>query len=205
MTINKDREDYPKIRDISFIVTLVICILCFRLAAEVSVFGVDEIDIEIPQITVANIPVTMQGKKKPPPAKPAVPVPSESDEIPEDETIEPIEFDFYADGEDGGGGTGDFGVGAPVITPPRPIAWVIPEFPEKDKKKGIKGEVTLSIEINADGRVVNAIILENSTGSDLCAKSAIKAALASRFLPARKDGIPTTYWQQQPYRFDISK
>jgi protein TonB len=204
MTINKDRLNYLRNRDVAFIVALVLCIIMIRLAAEIDAFTINESDVEIPPVVVENIPVTHQGKKKPPPARPAVPIPSESEDIPEDETIEPIEFDFYADnGEDGGGGAGEEGVGAPVLVPPRPIAWVIPEFPEKEKKKGVKGEVKLSIEINAAGRVVNAIVLENSTGSELCAQSAIRAAMASRFLPAKKDGKPTNYWWQMPFRFDL--
>lgn len=200
------REQYPKKRDLSFIVSLIIGIISIRLAAEIDAVPKLEIEAELPVVAVEHIPVTRQGKRKPPPPRPAVPVPVENDDIPEEETIDPVDVAYFAnDGADGGAGTEDDGIGTQGIVPPRPIAWVIPEYPDKERKRGVRGEVTLSLEIDARGRVVEAIVLENSTGSDLCAEAAKRAALASRFIPAKKLGKPTTYWLIQPYRFDLSK
>lgn len=197
-TINPLRKNYPKNRDISTIIALIICIITIRLAAEIDALKPFEPDVEIPTVSVEDIPITRQGKKKPPPQKPAVPIPSDKEDIPEEETIEPIEFEFFVD-------NGADGVGTPTRVPPRPIAWVIPEYPEKEKKKGIKGEVKISIQIDDKGKVVDAVVVENTTGSELCAQSAIKAALASRFIPARVNGIPKEDWLIMPYRFDLSK
>ncbi|MFQ5631449.1 MAG: TonB family protein [bacterium] len=205
-TINPLRKNYQKNRDISFIIALVICIISIRLAAEIDAINPYATDVEIPLVSVENIPITHQGKKKPPPPKPAVPIPSDSEDIPSEETIEPIDFDFFVDnGDAGGGGLGDEGVGAPARVPPRPIAWVIPEYPEKEKKKGIKGEVKISIQIDVTGKVIDAVVVENTTGSELCAQSAIRAALASRFIPAKINGKPEEDWLIMPYRFDLSK
>ena len=205
-TINPLRKNYPKNRDISIIIALVLCIVSIRLAAEIDAINLFEPDVEIPLVSVENIPVTHQGKKKPPPPRPAVPIPSDSEDIPSEETIEPIEFEFFVDtGDDGGGGAGDEGVGAPTRVPPRPIAWVIPEYPEREKKKGVKGEVKVSIQIDVTGKVIDAVVVENTTGSDLCAQSAIRAALASRFIPAKINGKPEEDWLIMPYRFDLSK
>ncbi|MFQ5631876.1 MAG: TonB family protein [bacterium] len=205
-TINPLRKNYSRNRDISTIIALVLCIVAIRLAAEIDAIKSFVPEVEIPLVAVENIPVTHQGKSKPPPPKPAVPIPSDSEDIPSEVTIEPIDFEFFVDnGDAGGGGLGDEGVGAPNRVPPRPIAWVIPEYPEKEKKKGIKGEVKVSIQIDVSGSVVDAVVVENTTGSELCAQSAVRAALASRFIPAKVNGVPKEDWLIMPYRFDLSK
>lgn len=205
-THNKLRQDYPRNRDLSLIVSLVICIVLIRVAAEIDALQYETPEVTIPPVTVENIPITHQGKKKPPPPRPVVPIPSDSEDIPSEETIEPIELEFFVDNAaDGGGGEGEAGVGSPTRTPPRPIAWVIPEYPEKEKKRGVKGEVKVSIQIDATGRVIDAVVIENTTGSELCAQSALKAALASRFIPAKVNGKPKADWLIMPYRFDLSR
>lgn len=205
-TNNPLRNKYARHRDISTIIALIIVIVSIRLAAEIDAIRPLDTKVDIPLVSVEEIPVTQQGKKKPPPPKPAVPIPSDDENIPTEETIEPIEFDFFAEtGDDGGGGVGDEGVGAIVRVPPRPIAWVIPEYPEQEKKKGVKGEVKVSIQIDATGNVIDAVVVENTTGSELCAQSAIKAALASRFIPAKINGKAQKDWLVMPYRFDLSK
>lgn len=204
-TNNPDRLSYARRLEKSFVVTLLICILSLRLAASIDITP-KEVVGEIPRITVEQIPPTEQGRKRPLPPKPAIPVPSDEEWIPEDETIEEIDFKYYSDSnEEGGGGLADAGIGAPTIIPPRPIAWVIPEYPEEDRKHGVRGEVKLSIHIDEKGRVVEAIVIENTTGSPRCAQAAVRAALASRFIPAMKGNEPTSYWLIQPYRFDLSK
>jgi len=155
----------------------------------------------LPQITidVENIPVTRQLHRSAPPPKPTVPVPSDDETIPEEETI--VETDLklttFFDNSDG--------LASPsvTLTPARPIAWVFPEYPEEEKKKGVEGIVKLSIHIDASGKVVEVIVLENTTNSDKCARAAVEAAYGSRFFPAREGGKTVGSWISQPYRFDI--
>ncbi len=204
-TENPFRKQYQKNLERSYVITLVLTILLVRLSASIEIHPIEPV-AEIPSIAVEEIPPTQQGKKRPLPPKPAIPIPSEEEWIPEEETIEPIQFTFRSPtGADGGGGLSDAGIGAPTIIPPRPIAWVIPEYPEEDRKKGVKGEVKLSIQIDSTGKVIEAIVIENTTGSERCAQAARRAALASRFIPARKGGKAINYWLIQPYRFDLSK
>jgi TonB family protein len=152
-------------------------------------------------LTVENIPQTRQpGMRRPPPPRPAIPIPSESEAIPEDETIEPTTLDLSIGPI---ASTGDFdGIGGQTI-PPRPLAFVVPEYPEDDRKKEIRGEVKVSLEIDATGKVAKAVVIENTTGSARCAEAARRAALASRFMPARDARGPVKYWLIQPYRFDF--
>lgn len=155
----------------------------------------------VPQIIidVENIPVTHQVRKSAPPPKPTVPIPSDDETIPEDVTIAETDLKLttFFDKTDG--------LASPsvTLTPARPIAWVFPEFPEEEKKKGVKGMVNLSIHIDASGKVVEVLVLENTTNSDKCAKAAVEAAYGSRFFPAREGGKAVGSWISQPYRFDI--
>ncbi len=186
----------------SVIVTLACFILLIYLSPRISV-KVEQSDLSNIIIDVENIPITHQLRRKPPPPKPQLPVPSDDESIPEDETIEETTlkytniFDYTPDGVPG--------IGGKSSTPPRPIAWVFPEYPEDEKKKGVKGVVRLSIHINEQGKVIEVVVLSNTTGSQKCAKAAIDAAYGSRFFPAKEGKKAVNYWITQPYRFDLKE
>jgi len=152
-------------------------------------------------IEVENIPITRQLRQASPPPKPTVPIPTNEETVPEDETIEETTlkyttlFDYTPESAPGLPGAN--------ITPPRPLAWVFPEYPESDRKKGVKGVVKLSIHISPQGKVVEVVVLDNTTGSEKCAVAAVAAAYGSRFLPAREGGRAINYWITQPYRFEL--
>ncbi|MCG8605919.1 energy transducer TonB [bacterium] len=162
-------------------------------------------EVELPQVTinVENVPLTRQSRRTPPPPKPTVPVPSDKESIPEDLTIEETELRYTT--------IFDFSPGhAPPfagikITPPRPIAWVFPEYPEDEKKRGVQGVVKLSIHIDEEGKVTEVVVLDNTTGSQKCQKAAVAAAYGSRFYPAKEGAKNIDYWITQPYRFDLRK
>jgi TonB family protein len=154
-------------------------------------------------LTVENIPQTRQaGARRPPPPKPAIPIPLDSELIPEDETIEPTTIDLQSVGAAASAGNAD-ALGGGQIIPPRPLAFVVPEYPEEDRKKNLRGEVKISLEIDITGKVIKAVVIENTTGSPRCAEAARRAALASRFTPARNVQGPVPYWLIQPYTFDL--
>jgi TonB family protein len=154
-------------------------------------------------LTVENIPPQTRqlGARRPPPPRPAIAVPTENELIPEDETIAPTTLDLSI-GEIASAGEAE-GIGGGQIIPPRPLAFVVPEFSEEDRKKNIHGEVKVSLEIDITGKVAKALVIENTTGSERCAQAALRAALASRFTPARNAQGPVKYWLIQPYRFDL--
>ncbi|MFQ5771912.1 MAG: energy transducer TonB [bacterium] len=183
----------------SLIITLAFFILLIYLSPRLDV-ELEEIEPSNVIIDIENIPVTHQIKRTPPPPKPMIPVPSDDETIPEDLTIEETTlkyttiFDYTPDG---------FGMSGIRTTPPRPIAWVFPEYPEEEKKKGVQGVVKLSIHINDKGKVIEVVVLDNTTGSQKCAQAAIDAAFGSRFFPAKEGSKPINYWITQPYRFDL--
>jgi len=149
-------------------------------------------------IDVESVPITRQGVRKPPPARPVVPIPTEEPTPPEDLKIEePPQQASSAlpnlpEGE-----------GMEAIVPPRPVAEVFPEYPEKAKKRGVQGEVELMLLVNEKGTVENVQVLRNTTGSKLCARAAVKAAYQTKFLPARKKNRFVAVWIRKTYRFGL--
>jgi len=180
--------------------TLLFCTLLVLLSPRVEL---RQEEISPPQITidVESIPITRQTRRKPPPPRPKIPVPSDDETIPDDETIEETTLRYTTFYDDFPDGVPDFrGV---RVTPPKPIAWVFPEYPAEEKKRGVQGTVKLSLHISEQGKVVEVVVLENTTGSEKCAQAAIAAAYGSRFFPAREGNTPVSYWMSQPYRFDL--
>ncbi len=198
-----DRDEiYQKSVRISAIVALLLTIAIFQLFPRIDWGEKEEPVVLISSIQVENIPITKQGRRKPPPPKPAVPIPSEDELIPEDITIEETELDLNVYSKIPGAGPIP---GAPVVFQPRPIYEVIPEYPAELQKKGVQGIVKLHIHINKLGRVDQVIVLENTTGSPLCARAAKEAALQGRYVPAKSKGKPTDIWITRTYTFGITR
>jgi TonB family protein len=152
------------------------------------------------ELAVESVPITHQGGRPTPPPRPVVPVPVDDPAVPEDATIEVTELDFAIWPYNPEGNGGPVG-GHARIVPPRPIAEVFPEYPESARKKGLKGIVKLSLFVDVLGGVTEVVVISNSTGSDECAQEAIKAARASRFLPARQQGRAVATWMMREYGF----
>lgn len=168
------------------------------------------VKFEMPEVKtvvleVQNIPQTRQGAQRPPPPKPTVPIVMEDDVIPDDETIEPTTLDLSTLPSSGEASGLSGGLEGGEVSQPKPVAFVFPQYPEEERKRGVRGEVRVSLEVNERGKVVSATVLENTTGSELCAQAAVKAALATRFLPAKGARGPVVSWVILPYRFDYRK
>ena len=59
----------------------------------------------------------------------------------------------------------------------------------------------LNLFIDLHGKVTEVVVMNNTTGSDACAKEAVKAARASRFLPAQQAGSRVGTWTVREYGF----
>lgn len=152
-------------------------------------------------ILVDEAPITRQGRPKSAPSRPMVPIPDETELLPEDLTLDPELF-----AREPGvplSGTGDAGdsEGGPEGFLPRPIREAVPEFPESDRSKGIQGTVELRILVNAGGRVDSVQVLRNTTGSDALARAAKAAAYRSLYRPPSGNLKGRSCWITRPYRF----
>jgi len=120
-----------------------------------------------------------------------------------------IADDFGSGGGSGGGegtgiGTGrgsGIGPGYAIEIQPQPIWEVMQEYPEAEKKKGVKGLVELDLLVNAEGLVDSVRVVRNETLNKNLEMSAIRAARGSRYLPVRVDGKAIAIWFHKTYSF----
>jgi len=104
-----------------------------------------------------------------------------------------------------GKGEGGVGLAPVVVVQPRPIFETVPEYPQSARKKNIQGAIELNVKVDATGKVVNVVVLENTTQDEACAQSAIAAAYRTRFRPAQTQVGPDTAWVVRRYRFALNK
>ncbi len=76
-----------------------------------------------------------------------------------------------------------------------------PEYPESMRTLGKTGHVTLSVLIDKSGRVRDIAVLESD--SDAFTQAAIKAIMASSFIPAKIDGNPVAVKLKLPVSFKL--
>lgn len=160
-------------------------------------------------IETIDIPETRQIQRPPPPPRPAVPIETDSDDVPDDVTIESSDLDFD-----------DAMVNLPPPPPPgsgeeveeilefymvedkpEPIHQVAPIYPEIARKAGLSGRVFLKFLVDKDGRVSNVEVLG---GQEIFRQAAIDAIMQFRFKPARQNDKPVAVWMTQPIAFRLN-
>ncbi|MBC7188333.1 MAG: TonB family protein [Calditrichaeota bacterium] len=179
------------------VVTLLILIVCFQLSPRFKVKPRPVALVPL-QVQVEEVPVTRQPGAVAPPPRPAVPVPVDDPALPLDETIELTDISFQAASSLMAGAPES---GASFVSPPRPIAEVFPEYPKAARQKGAQGVVKVSLLVRADGSVAEAVVILNTTGSEECARAALRAARATRFIPGKEHGVPVAAWTTREYGF----
>ena len=193
---------YPvivRITGISGIVLLIITFLLFpRVTNKVELE--EEIQIIIEQI---DIPQTEQFDRPPPPARPSVPVESESEDIADDVTLEEFtldEFDAWdAPPPPPEGPRVKF---IPYDDPPVPLRPIKPKYPEIAQEAGIEGTVVVQVFVDEKGRVKETVILKGipNTGLDEAATDAIRLV---RFKPAKQRERAVGVWISIPVNFRL--
>ena len=193
---------YPvvvRITGISGIALLIVTFLSFpRIVSTVELD--EEIQIIIEQI---DIPQTEQFDRPPPPARPSVPVESESEDIADDVTLEEFtldEFDAWdAPPPPPEGPRVKF---IPYDDPPVPLRPIKPKYPEIAQEAGIEGTVVVQVFVDARGRVKETVILKGipNTGLDEAATQAIRLV---RFKPARQRERAVGVWISIPVNFRL--
>lgn len=198
----KEKLGYKVRFEQALMLSLVVMILIFGLSRRMSQFRKKW---PVGPYTITNvdiIPLTRHGGMPRRPDLPQVPIPSEDEYLPEDETIETTEldlteglpfFDGIGDGVPGGISRG---------SGPRPIREVIPEYPKEERRRGVEGVVELSILVNSQGGVDSVRVVLNTTNSKRLEQSAIRAAYRSRYVPAQREGRKVSRWIRRPYRFE---
>ncbi len=193
---------YQKNIEKATIAALILIIFLFLFFPTLNLTNKEDTEIVFTSLNIEDIPLTRQGTRRKPPPKPAVPIPVDDDLIPEDLTIEETDLNFDLVSEQIGPGVLS---GRPTIFQPRPVFEVIPEYPQELQKKGVEGFVKLHLHVDKTGRVIKAIVLENTTNSKICAKASISAALKCRYIPAKSSGKVVDIWIDRTYTFGLQR
>lgn len=158
---------------------------------------------------ICAFPPPTTQPRLPEPERPAVPVEADSDEVPEDVTIEPTELDLDR---------------APVDLPPpvrsetapveeevlefwhverRPVLTrsMTPVYPEVAMRAGLEGDVFVAFTVGADGSVRDVRVVR---GPDIFRKAAVEAVSKFVFEPAVQNDRPVAVKMTMPIRFRLS-
>ena len=160
----------------------------------------EEIQIIIEQI---DIPQTEQFDQPPPPARPSVPVESESEDVADDVTLDEFNLDDFdawdAPPPPPEGPRVKF---IPYDDPPVPLTPIRPKYPEIAQEAGIEGTVVVQVFVDDRGRVKDTVILKGipNTGLDEAATVAIRAV---RFRPAKQRERAVGVWISIPVNFRL--
>jgi protein TonB len=93
----------------------------------------------------------------------------------------------------------------PPIESTRAVAseWSPPAYPERARARGVEGEVTVEVEVGADGSVGDVRVVRSS-GSALLDRAAERAVRLWRFRPATEGGVAVAdVVRLPPIRFEL--
>jgi len=91
---------------------------------------------------------------------------------------------------------------AEVFLPPAFRVHQEPAYPERARRAGVEGLVTVRISLLANGEIA-AVAVVGSSGSRLLDDAAAEAARSSIFTPAVKGGMPVPAEATATYRFEL--
>ena len=196
------KYSYPVIVRITSFVGITLLILTFLVFPRVvnRVELDEEVQIIIEQI---DIPQTEQFDRPPPPARPSVPVESESEDIADDVTLDEFNLDDFdawdAPPPPPEGPRVKF---IPYDDPPVPLSPIRPKYPEIAQEAGIEGTVVVQVFVDEKGRVKDTVILKGipNTGLDEAATTAIRKV---RCRPAKQRERAVGVWISIPVNFRL--
>ena len=196
------KYSYPVIVRITSFIGITLLILTFLVFPRVvnRVELDEEVQIIIEQI---DIPQTEQFDRPPPPARPSVPVESESEDIADDVTLDEFNLDDFdawdAPPPPPEGPRVKF---IPYDDPPVPLSPIRPKYPEIAQEAGIEGTVVVQVFVDEKGRVKDTVILKGipNTGLDEAATTAIRKV---RFRPAKQRERAVGVWISIPVNFRL--
>ncbi|RMF09429.1 MAG: energy transducer TonB [Candidatus Neomarinimicrobiota bacterium] len=197
------KYQYPVVVRIMGLISILLVITAFLVFPR---FVKEIVQLEAQQIVIEqiDIPQTQQIDRPPPPARPAIPIESEDEDIAEDLTIEETELEnFEAWDAPPPPPSGPKVKFIPYDDPPVALAKITPKYPEIAQEAGIEGTVVVQAFIDEKGRVTETIVLKGipNTGLD---EAAVEAVRATRFKPARQRERPVGVWISIPIHFTIT-
>ena len=213
---NKERiiryhDDYRKNFELGLVISLAVIIAVFHTWKRV---GKTKVTFVTPQFTVDvvdEIPRTVNRKRVLMPTTPSVPIPSEDEFIPEDETIELTTLDLTEVPLPPLPPDVEFSSDAPVFVafdePPAPWGGMAAiqknlVYPEIARTAGIEGEVILHIQISEKGEVKTVKVVKSLNLTELD-EAAINAVRSVKWRPAKQRDTAIEVWISMPIQFSL--
>ncbi len=187
------------------LVTLFMLIFPKSLPKNVSLGTADQIVIE-----QVDIPETRQITRPPPPARPSVPIESESEDIADDLTIEETTLENFEAWDEAPPPPAPEGPQVrfiPYDEPPEPIGGYAAiqrnvEYPEIAREAGIEGTVIIQAFVDKRGRVTQTVVLSGLPNTGLN-EAAMEAIRKTRFKPAKQRDRAVGVWISIPVNFKL--
>jgi protein TonB len=203
------KAQYKRVMQIASAITLILAIVVFQIARQISLTAATLSHSNI-KIEVADIPVTEQLKRPPPPARPTVPIPTEEESVPEDLTISSTEIDLTqiappppppADDE------ADYTFVA-YDEPPQIIGGMAEllkhlKYPRLAQAAGVEGIVFLKVLVGVDGRTQKTEIIKAKPENMGFEQSAMAAVQKVKWEPAKQRDRKIRVWVSIPVQFKL--
>ena len=159
-------------------------------------------------LKVEDIPETHQKKRPPPMERPAVPLETEDEDVPDDVTIADTELDFDAPVVDIPPSLQKNNVEAEeeilefwiVEQKPELIQRVNPVYPEMARRAGLQGQVIVAFIVTREGRVTEPRVLK---GPEIFRAAALEAVRQFLFKPALQNDRAIAVRMTIPIRFSL--
>jgi protein TonB len=167
--------------------------------------------VKLEAVQVEEIPQTQQSRSAPAPSRPSVPIASEDEDLPEDETIDFTDLDLESEPPPPPPPPDQIDDSVPVFVPhdepPQPIGGYQAiqrklVYPEIARKAGVEGRVMIWAQIGEDGSVVRTRVMK-SLGPNGCDEAAMKAIRDVKWKPAMQRDKPVRVWVAVPVDFRL--
>lgn len=201
---------YKRVLELGLIVSLVLHIVLMQVFKKVQIRTVTQ-TVTLEAVQVEEIPQTQQEKTQAAPSRPTVPIASEDEDLPEDETIDFTDLDLEAEPPPPPPPPSSFDEETPVFIPydepPTPIGGYAAiqrrlVYPEIAKKAGVEGRVVIQALIDEKGNVVNTVVMQ-SLGPNGCDEAASVAIQSVKWKPAMQRDEAVKVWIAVPVDFQL--
>ncbi|MFO7889808.1 MAG: energy transducer TonB [bacterium] len=200
---------YRKIFELSLIISLVLMIVVLQ--GFKTFEGKEEVvEKKLSHLDIEEVPQTEQQKSAAPPSRPTVPIPSEDETLPEDETIDDTMLDMSDEAPPPPPPPDDQSVQVKFIPhdePPEPVGGYSAiqrnlTYPEIALKAGVEGQVLVWAFVDKAGNVTNTQV-KKSLGNNGCDEAAVKAIKSVKWKPAKQRDDPVGVWVMVPVEFKL--
>ncbi len=204
------KKKYRKTFETGIIISLVFVILSFKYFPEYK-YEQNSATITQELVNVEDVILTKLEKQPPPPPKPPIPVEAPTDDLIDNVPIEPTEIDFKTPlppppppPEEKDDNLSKIFVSVEQL--PQPVGGIAAIqkkiiYPEIAKRAGVQGRVFVEVFVDENGNVFDAKIVKGIGAG--CDEAALKAVLATKFIPGKQRDKPVKVKMTIPVVFKL--